>query len=425
MDFRAQIDKLRADKNGLLTKLEALGPEGKVEEINVITGQMKDINSKMGALENAARESRTRAVSLDPEGAQDLGGGTPQAKKEGATPFNSLGEQLMAVRNAAKGVMDNRLLKVNDAAMGANESSGADGGFAIQEDFAGSILESAVQAGEILSRVDSYTVGASSNAARWLMIDETDVSASVFGGVQMYWSAEAAAVASSKPQFREMKLDLEKMMGFAYATDELLQDAPFMSGFFGSAFTLATTRLCEAGIISGDGNGKMLGVQKCKALVTVDKEAGQAAGTVTTQNILDMWQRAALRNRSNAVWLAHPDLETQFPKLRLEDKLLWMPEGGLSGGMYQTLLGRPILFTDECSAQGAAGDLMLADLSQYMLLRKGSAKQDWSMHVEFLSDQQCFRVVFRCNGAPKVDKPMKLKNSKNTRSPFVALGARA
>lgn len=46
MDFRAQIDKLRADKNGLLAKLEALGPEGKVEEINAITGQMKDINRR-------------------------------------------------------------------------------------------------------------------------------------------------------------------------------------------------------------------------------------------------------------------------------------------------------------------------------------------------------------------------------------------
>ena len=45
--------------------------------------------------------------------------------------------------------------------------------------------------------------------------------------------SEGATVAASKPQFREMKMDLEKMMGFAYCTDEMLQDAAFLTGFFG------------------------------------------------------------------------------------------------------------------------------------------------------------------------------------------------
>ena len=37
----------------------------------------------------------------------------------------------------------------------------------------------------------------------------------LIGGIQMFWAAEGATVAASKPQFREMKMDLEKMMGFA------------------------------------------------------------------------------------------------------------------------------------------------------------------------------------------------------------------
>ena len=70
------------------------------------------------------------------------------------------------------------------------------------------------------------------------------------------------------------------------------------------------------------------------------------------------------------------------------------------------------------------GDVMLVDPMQYILLSKGTAKQDWSIHVEFLTDQNCFRMVFRCNGAPKVTQPLKIKNSAKTRSPFVALAAR-
>ena len=60
-----------------------------------------------------------------------------------------------------------------------------------------------------------------------------------------------------------------------------------------------------------------------------------------------------------------------------------------------------------------------------MLLRKGTVKQDMSIHVEFLTAQNCFRLQLRAGGAPKGKKAVKLKNSKVLRSPFVVLGARS
>ncbi len=418
MDLAKVLNDLRREKADKLAQAEQLLGEGRVAEASALDGELDALCQRIAATENLMRRSQEDAQPLP-------GGGESQDKGGEARPFRSLGEQLQAVVNAAKThVVDKRLLQVNNAVQGANEGTGADGGFAVQEDFAGSILETAVSTGDILSRVDSYTVGANSNAARWLMVDETDVSASVFGGVQMYWAAEGATVAASRPKFKELKLDLEKMMGFAYATDELLQDAAFMTGFFGSAFTVAANRLLEDAIISGDGSGKPTGILNSGALVAVDAEAGQAAGTLNARNILKMWSRALVSGRRNMVWMMHPDLENQLPQLMLGDNLIWMPEGGISGGQYQTILGRPVLFNDNCRAMGTKGDVLLADLKQYMLLKKGTAKQDWSMHVEFLTDQMCFRMVLRCNGTPKVTAPITLKNSDRTRSPFVTLGAR-
>ena len=419
MDFAKVLNDLRREKADKLAQAEQLLAENKVEEAAALDGELDALCRKISATENLMRRSQEDAQPL-PDG-----DGAPQDKGGEARPFRSLGEQLQAVVNAAKThVVDKRLLQVTDAVKGSNEGAGADGGVAVQEDFAGQILETAVSTGDILSRVDSYTVGANSNAARWLMVDETDVSASVFGGVQMYWAAEGAAVAASRPKFKELKLDLEKMMGFAYATDELLQDAAFMTGFFGSAFTVAANRLLEDAIISGDGSGKPAGILNSGALIAVDAEASQAAGTLNAQNILKMWSRALTSGRRNMVWMMHPDLEDQLPQLMLGDKLIWMPEGGISGAQYQTILGRPVLFNDNCQAMGTKGDVLLADLKQYMLLKKGTAKQDWSMHVEFLTDQMCFRMVLRCNGTPKVTAPITLKNSVRTRSPFVTLAAR-
>lgn len=419
MDFAKVLNDLRREKADKLAQAEQLLAENKVAEAAALDGELDALCQQISTTESLMRRSQEDAQPLP--GSDNI----PQDKGGEVRPFHSLGEQLQAVVNAAKThVVDKRLLQVNDAVKGSSEGTGADGGFAVQEDFAGQILETAVSTGDILSRVDSYTVGANSNAARWLMVDETDVSASVFGGVQMYWAAEGATVTASRPKFKELKLDLEKMMGFAYATDELLQDAAFMTGFFGSAFTVAANRLLEDAIISGDGSGKPTGILSSGALITVDAEASQAAGTLNAQNILKMWTRALTSGRRNMVWMMHPDLEDQLPQLMLGDKLIWMPEGGISGAQYQTILGRPVLFNDNCQAMGTKGDVLLADLKQYMLLKKGTAKQDWSMHVEFLTDQMCFRMVLRCNGTPKVTAPITLKNSTRTRSPFVTLAAR-
>lgn len=417
--FSEKIRDLRAKNKELYAQAEGLLNEGKKDEADQIMDQI-DVNNE--TITSYMRMAEISAKGAEPEK-------IPAAAvevRENDRPFSCLGEQLKAVHAAkSSGIIDERLLKVNAAVRGNNETTGADGGYAVQQDFAGAILDSVAQNSEIISRVDSYTVGANSNSARWLMIDETDVSASVFGGIQMYWAAEGATVTATKPKMREMKLDLEKMMGIAYATDELLEDAAFMSSFFGNAFTVAADRLLSGCIISGDGNSKPLGILNSGALVTVAKAVNQAADTIVAENILAIWQRMLWRNRKNTAWLFHPDCEAALPTLQINDKNIWMPEGGISGSMYQTILGRPVIFDDNLSALGDKGDVILADLNQYMLLKKGTAKQDWSMHVEFLTDQKAFRMVFRCNGAPKANSPITIKNSTKTRSPFVTLAARA
>ena len=422
MDYAKIMNGLRADKARLLQEAEEAMENGKYDVAAARQDDAQKIVDQLGVVERQAQMSAEGAAAPEDE------------KKPGddVRPFRNLGEQLQAVRNAS--VMhkpDSRLERINDSVMGGNEGTGADGGYAVQTDFAGAILESAVENSELLNRVDRYTVGAGSNSARWLMVDETDVSSAVFGGVQMYWAAEGATVSATKPAFREMKLDLEKMMGFAYATDELLEDAPFMSGFFERAFTLAADRLLTSSVISGNGTGKPLGVLNSDALVTVAKESGQTADTIVGANVVKMWQRLLPRWRSNSVWVMHPDCEEYLPRLSIAaaggsaEKFLWDPEGGLSGLDYQRILGRPVIFDDNCAALGDKGDILLMDPMQYMLLTKGTAKSGWSIHVQWLTDQSCFRIVFRCNGAPKQNSTITLKNSSNTRSGFVTLAARA
>ena len=420
MDYFKKITELKNEKKQLIEKADALIAENKFgDELSTI---QNDIKAKAAAIDQLTEQAAVSAAGAE----QHQGEGEVKNEKKPVRMFNSLGEQLQAIKNAAKTPdrVDERLYKVHNAVMGGNTNVGEDGGFAIQEDFAGNILETAVTTGEILSRVDTYTCSANSNSVRWMTAKETDLSEGVFGGVKMFWAEEGETVAATKPQFKEARLELEKMMGFAYATDELLQDASFMTSLYGKAFTVASRRLLEDAIIHGDGEKKPLGIMNSDALVQVAKAADQAAGTITSDNIFAMWQRSLFQNRSKMIWLAHPDTEMQLQKLTFNEEAIWMPEGGLSASPYQRVLGRPVIYDDNMAALGAKGDIALVDLSQYLLLKKGSAKQDWSMHVEFLTDQMCFRMVLRCNGAPKVNAPLKIKNSSLTRSPFITLAAR-
>ena len=431
-DYMEKITSLRAEKQQLVDKAETLAKDGKYDEMDDIGDKIDDIVKNIQRLERIMDASKGSAEPDDTyDGILHSGkSGEPKDEGKDLKVFSSLGEQLKSIYNFRKNhVEDKRLQQINNAVLGSNEGTGADGGFALQTDFAGMILESAVQQSPLLNRLDRYTCSSAANAMRWLSADETDVSKSVFGGVQMYWASEGATVAASKPQFKEMKMDLEKMMGFAYCTDEMLQDAAFMSGFFGNAFTLAADRLLTGSVIDGDGNGKPLGLLQSKAMIAVDKETGQGAGTFLGANAIKMQARAMPRNRDRLVWLMHPDVEEQLPYLSIQSgeaaKFLWNPEGGLGNFDTQRVLNKPVLFEDHCSALGSKGDIMLVDPMQYILLTKGTAKQDWSVHVEFLTDQSCFRMVFRCNGAPKINKTLTIKNSTKARSPFVTLAARA
>ncbi|MBQ9733349.1 MAG: phage major capsid protein [Clostridia bacterium] len=428
-DYSAKITELRAQKGQLLTKAEGLVADGKFDEADGISSQMEDINKNIQSLERLAGISNSNAEPAYDGVLHAEGEGKPKAKGDDCKLFASLGEQLSAIYNAQRyGKVDDRLSKVNNAAGGVNGGTGADGGFLLQTDFVQGIMESAVQNSPLLNRLDRHTCSSPANSMRWVNVAENDVSSSVFGGVQMYWAAEAAAVTASKPQFTEEKLDLEKMMGFAYCTDEMLQDVPFMTSFFGRSFALAADRLLTGSVIAGDGNGKPLGIINSAALITVAAEADQAAGTIVGANAIKMQARTLPTGRNRLVWLAHPDLEEQMPYLSIHSgdaaKFLWNPEGGLGGFDAQRILNKEVIFDDNCSAVGAKGDFMCVDPYQYILLTKGTAKQDWSIHVEFLTDQHCFRMVYRCNGKPKMSHTVTLKNSTLPRSPFVALAAR-
>lgn len=398
-----------------------------------LTDKIASANLQISRLQAMADEERSMAASSDVSAAND------QVVKHAANsatvreviedkPFESLAEQLNAIRMAAspQPVIDPRLS--TGAAAGASSSVPSDGGFLIQQDFATEIVSRSYEIGAISSRVRRVPV--SGNGLKMNAIDESSrANGSRFGGVQAYWEGEGDTANAKKPKFRQMDLKLNKLIGLMYATDELLQDAAAFDSVARQAFADEVNFMVEESIVEGNGAGKPLGFTQGGSLVTVSKETGQAAQTLIAENIIKMWSRCWGRSRQNAVWLINQDIEPQLFTMSIDVGTggvpIYQPANGLSGQPFSTLLGRPVVPVEHAATIGTVNDIMLVDLSQYLMIDKGGAKQDVSMHVRFIYDESAYRIVYRCDGQPIWNTPLTPKNGSNTLSPFVTLATRS
>lgn len=401
-------------------------------DLNAIEVELRSLNAEKDALEARQRllaEVITSAQGIAAEIEKPEARMFAEAKNnKHVREFRNFGEQLSAIRRQALGEgIDDRQLKIENEcrALGMNVGVGSEGGFAIQTDFAGTMMESAASAGSILPLVDKYEVMNSSNAVNWVDIDESSVATTVFGGVQVYWSAEAAEATATAPKLAERELKLQKLMGFAYATHEMESNSGFVSDLYSRAFELAINRELESCILTGSGVGKPKGILTGDHAVTTAKETGQPAATIKWENIVKMHNRAA--NKTNGIWVIHPDVQEQLDFLDFPVGVggvpVYLPASSM--GSIANLKGRPIVESDHCSALGTVGDINFVDLSQYMLIMKGGLTQDYSIHVQFLTAQNCFRFIFYANGMPKRSKTLTIKNSSTARAISVNLATRS
>lgn len=421
LEMKAKREDARLKAMAVLNKAEA-------EDRFLSEEEQKDIDKYEEEI-RAWDESIGRAEKLLAIEPEDRSTEKPEVKptpgKDNEKRFSSFGEQLMAAYRAAMpgGKVDERLS--TRAASGLNETTPSDGGFLVQQDFVTELLKRTYETGILASKVKKIPISTNANGMKINAIDEDSrANGSRWGGVQTYWEGEADEITASKPKFRQMELSLKKLTGLCYATDELLQDAAALEAVIRQAFAEEFGFKIDDAILSGSGEGEPLGILSSGAIVTVAKEASQT-DIITVENLIKMWNRLWSRSRANAVWYINQELEPYLYTLKIGDKPVYIPAGGLSEKPYGTLFGRPVVPIEQCSAAGEVGDIILADIGQYLLIDKGGVKSASSIHVRFLYDENVFRFIYRVDGKPIWTKSLTPYKGSATVSPFVTLAKRS
>lgn len=420
LEMKAKREDARLKAMAVLNKAEAEDRFLSDDEQKEIDGFESEIRSWDESISRAEK-----MLAIEPE---DRNAESPEVKpnpeKDNEKRFNSFGEQLLAAYRAAApgGRIDERL--ITRAASGLNETTPSDGGFLVQQDFVTELLKRTYETGILASKVKKIPISTNANGLKINAIDEDSrANGSRWGGVQTYWEGEADEITSSKPKFRQMELSLKKLTGLCYATDDLLQDAAALEAVIRQAFAEEFGFKIDDAILTGTGAGEPLGILNGGSIVTVAKEKDQT-DIVTVENLIKMWNRLWSRSRANAVWYINQELEPYLYTLKIGDKPVYIPAGGLSEKPYGTLFGRPVVPLEQCSAAGEVGDIILADVGQYLLIDKGGVKAASSIHVRFLYDENVFRFIYRVDGKPIWNKALTPYKGSASVSPFVALAKR-
>ena len=449
MDYSDMIDGLQGellDLNEKVTSIQAKA-DGEVRELTEeetaeVDGLMVEFEQKTTEIERRTKMQAQSSRLAESYGRQtDPEGEAPEARKVPARPrsedhgkwgWRSFGEFSASVRlaSAKAGSVDPRLI-ANAPTTYGSEGIGEDGGFAVPPDFRTEIMEKVAGEESLLARTDQMTT--SSNSITFPADETTAWDSS--GGIQAYWADEAAQLTQSKPALKEKQVRLHKLTALVPVTEELLEDAGSLDGYLRRKVPQKFDYKVQNAILSGSGSGQPVGILNSNALVSVAKDTTtspvQPADTIRYKNITDMWSRMYAPCRSRAVWLINQDIEPQLFNMQFtigasSPVPVYLPANGAAGTPYATLMGRPIVPIESASTLGDQGDIVLADLSQYLSVTKtGGIRSDISIHLYFDYDTTAYRFIMRIAGMPWWNSAITPANSSATRSCFVTLDERA
>jgi HK97 family phage major capsid protein len=328
--------------------------------------------------------------------------------------FHSMDEFL---RTLHSGRADNRLINTSMV-----EGIPEFGGYSVPEEYGAFLMDKSLETEIIRPRATVWGMG--SETKKVPAFDGADRTNHLFGGISGEWLEEGQAGTRKVAKLRLIQLTAKKLACFSQASNELIADGMSFEEMLAGALIKGMGWYMDYAFINGTGEGQPLGILNDPALITVNKEQNQTAGTINYSNVVNMFSRLAPSCFTNAVWLANPSVIPQLLTMTIT-----IGTGGAQIPVFKeeasrfTLLGKEIIFTEKCPALGAKGDLILTDLSQYAIGMRKEIALDRSNVPGWMEGMTDYRVIVRVDGQGTWDKPVKPKNG-TTLSWAVALEAR-
>jgi HK97 family phage major capsid protein len=403
----------------------AMNPK-ETAEFDRLLAEGDSLQKEIDRVGQMSQGRRTAAQMPEPQNRAAGGGGRTagHGSRGDKGGFNNLGDFAQDLAKAGRGQIPPRLMNAAPSEIGT-EGVGADGGFSVPPDFRTSIWQKVAGEDSLFARTDQQTT--TGNQISIPADENTPWDTS--GGIQAYFESEAGELTPSKPRLSLKTIRLNKLTCLIPVSEELLEDAPGLDSYLRKTVSTKFDYMLNLKILHGTGAGEPLGIMHSDCLVSVPKETGQDADSIVVENIFGMYSRLHAASEANSIWLINKNILPQLLALRLQVGVggspIFLPSDGAAGRPFNTLLGRPVISNQCCSSLGDKGDIILADMTQYLTAVKGGGiRADVSMHAYFIYDLMAYRFVLRVAGMPWWAAPLTPRVGE-TQSCFVTLDERA
>jgi len=293
---------------------------------------------------------------------------------------------------------------------------GSKGGFAVPTQFIGNLLSVSPQEAIFRPRATVIPAGSPPDAEVTMPALDQGSDQNMYAGIVVEWIGEGATKPETDMNLREVTLKPQEVAAHAIVTDKLLRNWGAASAVLERQFRLALIAAQENAFYNGDGAGKPVGILQSPARIDYNRAV---ANQIAFADIAGMYAR--LRQTMAPVWIAS---QTTIPQLvNIADagsNNLWVQNA--AAGLPPSLMGIPVMFHERSVALGTAGDLVLADLSYYLIKDGSGPFVAASEHVYFTRNKTVIKIFTNVDGQSWLNEPIPLEGSTaNTVSPFVVL----
>jgi HK97 family phage major capsid protein len=370
--------------------------EGSVDETNVII-------ERLAKLENFKAEARRAVRSMPFQGSN-----VNFNQADNPDEFKDFGEFIYSVRyNPA-----DRRLEYREQSMGV----GAEGGFMVPKQFRETLMSVDVQAPIIRPRATVIPAGSPPDAEISMPALDQSAAENMFGGVEVSWIGEGQTKPETDAKFKEIKLTPNEVAAYITVTDKLLRNwqaaGTVLAGLLRNAMIAAE----DYQFLRGNGVSKPQGIIGAACEIAYNR-AGASA--IAFADVVGMLARA--RGEAGLVWIASRTTIPQLANIRDtgNNNLFIM---NATAGVPASLMGIPLIFNERSPALGSKGDLILADLSYYLIKDGSGPFVSASEHVYFRNNKTVIKAFWNVDGKPWLLNPIPLEGSvANTVSPVVTL----
>lgn len=335
-------------------------------------------------------------------------------RAEDPTEFKSLAEYLCVVTYNKSDKRLESLYNERAQSMGSGEM----GGWAIPPKFRDQLMMVQPQDAIFRPRATVLPAGYPPDQAVSMPTLDQTATHDVYGGVSVSWIAEGGTKVETDMHLKQVTLTPYEVAGHIVTTEKLLRNWASAESILTTMLRKAIIGAEETAFLTGNGVSKPTGITVTGARIDYTRAT---ASTIVWADIAGMFAR--LKMGGSPVWIASQTCIPQLVNIRDTGNFnIWQTSA--IPGLPATLFGYPVLFHDRSPALGTTGDLVLADLSYYLIQDGSGPYVMASDGYYFTSNKIIIKAFWNVDGKPWLSGPLPLEGSaSNTVSPFVILNA--